>query len=87
MHVYSINIRIKQSEVVTMQPVITVEFSAKAGDCEFKEENVAFHNSEELFSFIAPGVAAILSLMKLMKFRWYFFNPNTPTQKIRLRTK
>ena len=38
-----------------MQPIITVEFSSKAGDREFKEEGVSFHNPEELFAFIAPG--------------------------------
>ena len=38
-----------------MQPVITVEFSSKAGNCEFKEESASFHNPEELFSFISPG--------------------------------
>ena len=38
-----------------MKPVISVEFSAKAGDQEFKEESVTFHNPEELFSFIASG--------------------------------
>ena len=38
-----------------MQPVITVEFSSKAGDREFKEESVSFHNPEELLSFISPG--------------------------------
>lgn len=38
-----------------MQAVISVEFSARAGDREFKEENVSFHNPEELFTFIAPG--------------------------------
>jgi hypothetical protein len=44
-----------QKEVNVMQPVITVEFSVKSGDREFKEESVAFHNPEELFSFVAPG--------------------------------
>ncbi len=38
-----------------MKPVISVEFSAKAGDQEFKEESVTFHNPEELFSFVASG--------------------------------
>jgi len=38
-----------------MQAVITVEFSAKAGEQEFKEESVSFHNPEELFAFVAPG--------------------------------
>lgn len=38
-----------------MQPIISVEFTAKAGDQEYKEESVTFHNPEELFSFVAPG--------------------------------
>lgn len=38
-----------------MQPVITVEFSAKAGDRVFKEENASFRNPEEFFLFVAPG--------------------------------
>ncbi len=38
-----------------MIPVITVEFVTKAGEQEFKEESVSFHNPEELFSFVAPG--------------------------------
>ena len=38
-----------------MKPLLTVEFSAKAGDVEFKEESVTLHNPEELFGFVAPG--------------------------------
>ncbi len=38
-----------------MNPIISVEFTAKAGDQEFKEESVFFHNTEELFSFVASG--------------------------------
>jgi len=38
-----------------MNATIAVEFSVKAGDREFKEENVTFHTPEELFTFIAPG--------------------------------
>jgi len=38
-----------------MKSVISVEFSAKAGDQEFKEESVTFHNPEELFSYIVSG--------------------------------
>lgn len=37
-----------------MNPTITVEFSANAGERVFKEESVSFHNPEELFAFIAP---------------------------------
>ena len=38
-----------------MHSVITVEFSAKAGDREFIEESASFRNTEEFFLFIAPG--------------------------------
>lgn len=38
-----------------MNSVISVEFTAKAGEQEFKEENVTFQTPEELFSFVAPG--------------------------------
>lgn len=38
-----------------MNPILTVEFSAKTGDYEFKEENVSLHSPEELFEFVAPG--------------------------------
>ncbi len=38
-----------------MKTDFKVEFTAKAGDVEFKEESVIFHSTEELFAFVAPG--------------------------------
>jgi hypothetical protein len=38
-----------------MKPVMTVEFTAKAGDESFKEESVPLHSPEEFFAFVAPG--------------------------------
>ena len=38
-----------------MKPILTVEFSAKAGGIDFKEESVPIHSPEELFAFVAPG--------------------------------
>ncbi|MDH5601499.1 MAG: hypothetical protein OEY78_09375 [Gammaproteobacteria bacterium] len=38
-----------------MNPVITVEFSAKTDVAEIKEESVSLHSTEELFAFVAPG--------------------------------
>lgn len=38
-----------------MRPILTVEFSAKNGDIEFKEESVPIHSPDELFDFVAPG--------------------------------
>lgn len=36
-------------------PVLTVEFKAKAADKEFMEESVTLHSPEELLAFVAPG--------------------------------
>lgn len=38
-----------------MKNILTVEFSAKDGDTEIKEESVPLHNPEEFFAFVAPG--------------------------------
>ena len=38
-----------------MKPILTVEFSAKVGGVESKEESVPLHSPEELFAFVAPG--------------------------------
>lgn len=38
-----------------MKPILTVEFSAKTGGRDFKEESVPIHSPEELFAFVAPG--------------------------------
>ena len=38
-----------------MKPILTVEFSARAGDIDFKEESVPIHSPDELFAFVAPG--------------------------------
>jgi len=34
---------------------ITIEFSLKTGDRDFKEDVVALHTPEELFTYVAPG--------------------------------
>ena len=38
-----------------MTPILTVEYSCKAGEVEFKEESVPLHSPEELFAYVAPG--------------------------------
>jgi hypothetical protein len=38
-----------------MKPILTVEFSAKAGDETYREESIPLHSPEELFAFVAPG--------------------------------
>jgi hypothetical protein len=61
-----------------MQPVITVEFSAQAGEREFKEENVSFHNPEELFSFIAPGGGCDSIPSEVDEIQMVFLQPQHP---------
>ncbi|MDX1698335.1 MAG: hypothetical protein R3308_08605 [Thiohalobacterales bacterium] len=38
-----------------MNPILSVEFTVKAADGEFKEESLAIHDPAELFEFVAPG--------------------------------
>ena len=38
-----------------MEPILAVEFVAKCGEQELKEESVPIHTPEELFQFVAPG--------------------------------
>jgi hypothetical protein len=38
-----------------MKPILTVEFSARNGEMEIKEESVPLHNPEEFFAFVSPG--------------------------------
>jgi len=38
-----------------MNPVFSVEFTVQASDGDFKEESVAIHSPEELFTYVAPG--------------------------------
>jgi len=38
-----------------MKPILTVEFSARNGQLEIKEESVPLHSPEEFFEFVAPG--------------------------------
>ncbi|MCK5395661.1 MAG: hypothetical protein KAJ32_06695 [Gammaproteobacteria bacterium] len=57
-----------------MKP-ITVEFTARAGDQEFKEQNVTFHNPEELFAFVAPGGGCDNIPSEVDEIQMVFFQP------------
>ncbi len=61
-----------------MKPIITVEFTAKAGDQEFKEESVSFHNPEELFSFVAPGGGCEAIPNEVNEIQMVFLQPQNP---------
>lgn len=38
-----------------MQPIMTIEFSARADGVSFEEESVTIHTPEELLAFVAPN--------------------------------
>jgi hypothetical protein len=58
-----------------MKPILTVEFSAKTGDSEFKEESVPLHNPEEFFAFVAPGGGCEKIPDEVGEIRMMFFPP------------
>ncbi|MDX2346778.1 MAG: hypothetical protein QNK11_07910 [Legionella sp.] len=64
-----------------MNPIISVEFSAKAGDQEFKEESVSFHNPEELFSFVASGGGCDSIPDEVDEIQMVFLQPDNPNRQ------
>ena len=64
-----------------MKPVLTVEFSAKAGDYEFKEESITFHKHEEFFEFVAPGGDCENIPDEVEEIRIIFLSPEHPNVK------
>lgn len=38
-----------------MQPIMTIEFSARADGVDFEEESVVIHSPAELMTFVAPN--------------------------------
>lgn len=61
-----------------MQSTISVEFTAKAGDIEFKEESVTFRDSGELFAFVAPGGGCDAIPDEVDEIQMVFLQPEHP---------
>ena len=61
-----------------MSVVISVEFTAKSGEVEFKEENVSFHNPEELFAFVAPNGGCDSIPDEVEEIQMVFLQPEHP---------
>jgi len=61
-----------------MSAVISVEFTAKAGEVEFKEENISFHNPEELFAFVAPNGGCDTIPDEVEEIQMVFLQPEHP---------
>ena len=58
-----------------MNPVMSVEFTVKAADGEFREESVAIHNPEELFAFVGPGGGCEQIPSEVGEINMVFFRP------------
>ena len=61
-----------------MNHIITVEFFANTGNRVFKEESVAFHNPEELFSFVAPNGGCDTIPDEVDEIQMVFLQPEHP---------
>lgn len=64
-----------------MKPVLTVEFHARGGEVEFEEESVAFHSSEELLAFVAPGGGCETIPDEVSEIRMVFLAPEHPNEQ------
>ena len=64
-----------------MNPIMTVEFSAKTNVAEIKEECVPLHNLEELFAFVAPGGGCEKIPSEVCEIQMVFLKPEHPNTK------
>ncbi len=64
-----------------MKPILTVEFSTRSGDIDFKEESVPIHSPEELFNFVAPGGGCESIPDEVDEIQMVFLNPEHPNTK------
>lgn len=64
-----------------MNPIITVEFSAKTNVAALKEESVPLHSPEELFTFVAPGGGCEKIPDEVDEIQMIFLKPEHPNTK------
>ncbi|NNG14713.1 MAG: hypothetical protein HKM22_06085 [Gammaproteobacteria bacterium] len=64
-----------------MKPILIVEFSAKVGGVESKEESVPLHSPEELFAFVAPGGGCELIPNEVGEIKMVFLPPEHPNSQ------
>lgn len=64
-----------------MNPIITVEFSAKTNVAALKEESVPLHSPEELFTYVAPGGGCEKIPDEVDEIQMIFLKPEHPNTK------
>lgn len=64
-----------------MNPIITVEFSAKSCDVDLKKESVPLHSPEEFFAFVAPSGGCEKIPPEVCEIQMIFLKPAHPNTK------
>ena len=60
---------------------ITIEFSLKTGDQDFKEDTVALRTPDELFEYVAPGGGCESMPDDIDEIQMVFLSPEHPNQQ------
>ncbi len=63
-----------------MKPM-TIEFTVKSDDNDFKEESVTFNNHEELFAYVAPGGGCESMPSDVDEIQMVFLSPEHPNKE------
>lgn len=61
-----------------MKPILTVEFSTKIGEEDYKEESIPLHNTAEFFEFVAPNGGCETIPEDVSEIRMVFLSPEHP---------
>ena len=61
-----------------MEPIMAVEFTARAGDETFEEESVHLHSIDEFFDYVAPGGGCEQIPSEVGEIRMVFLRPRHP---------
>ena len=64
-----------------MEPILAVEFTARAGDESFEEESVHLHSIEEFFDYVAPGGGCEQIPSEVAEIRMVFLKPPHPNTR------
>lgn len=70
-----------------MKPIINIEYTARAGEREFKEESIAFHSPADLFSFVSPGggcerIADDIEIIQMVLLPHHRSVPDSPVDEV-----
>ena len=61
-----------------MEPILAVEFTARAGGEAFEEESVHLHSIDEFFDYVAPGGGCEKIPSEVAEIRMVFLRPAHP---------